>query len=107
MLDHLLDGPDEGFHTDFLVSEVELADGGQQGLHFRVVHHTENGIVEFGPGVGAATGFAVHGAPPLHVLPEGEAADFEFVEHIFNTFGVGLVEDYHYGFHDRVLSFKF
>ena len=97
--DHLLDVPDEGADADFLVALVEFADGLEELVDAVVGDDGEDGVVEFGPGVSAAMGVAVLVAAALDVLPEGEAADAEGVEHVFGTFVVGLVVDYKDTFH--------
>ncbi len=99
LLYHLLNIPDEGADAYLFVAFVQLADGEEEVLHLAVVDDGEDGVIHFGPGVGAAVRFAVDVAAPLHILPEGEAADGEDVEHVFDTFGVGLIENDEYAFH--------
>ena len=93
-LDHLVDGPDEGPDTDLFVALVEFADGEEEVLDFVVLDYGHDGVVEFGPGVGAAVRVSDFMTTALHVLPEGESADAEGVEHVFHTFVVGLIVYY-------------
>ena len=98
--DHLFDIPDKGADADFLVALVKFAHGGEEAFYFVVLDDGHDGVVHFGPGVGATVRVAVDVAASLHILPEGEAADAEFVEHVFHALRVGLIEDNHYTFHD-------
>ena len=97
--DHLLDVPDEGADAHLFVTLVEFADGEEQFVDFVVGDDGDDGVVHLGPGVGAAMGVAVDVAAALYVLPLAETADAEGVEHVFHALVVGLVVDYHYGFH--------
>ena len=90
----MLDIPDECPDTDFLIALVEFADGQEEVLDLVVLDHGHDGVVEFGPGVGAAVGITDLMATALHILPEGEAADAEGVEHVFHALVVGLVVYY-------------
>ena len=98
-LDHLFDVPDEGPDADLFVAFVEFAHGEEQVFHLVVVDHGHDGVVHFGPSVGAAVRVAVEVAASLHILPEGESADGEYVEQVFHALGVGLIEYDEYAFH--------
>ena len=89
--DHLLYVPDEGADADFFVALVELADGGEDVFDFFVGDNGHNGVVEFGPGVGATMRLAVLVSASLDVFPVGEAAHIERVEHILDALVVGLI----------------
>ena len=86
--------PDECAYAYLLVALVEFADGQEQFVDHLVWNDGKDSVVHLGPGVGAAVRVADVVAAPLHVLPEGEAAYAERVEHILDAFGAGLVEDY-------------
>ena len=77
---HLVDGPDEVADADFFVAAVELADGGEDVVDLGVVDDGHDGVVEFGPGMGAAVRVAVLMAAALDVFPKGEASNAERVE---------------------------
>ena len=94
LLYHLLDIPNEGADTYLFVAFVQFADGKEEGFDLVVVDDGHDGVVHFGPGVGAPVWVAVGMAASLHIFPKGEATDFKHVEHVFNTFGVGLIEYY-------------
>ena len=93
-LDHLFDVPDEGSDTDLFISLVEFADGEEELVDLVVGDDGEDGVVEFGPGVGATVWIADLMAAALDVFPLGEAPDAEGVEHVLDAFIVGLVVDY-------------
>lgn len=99
LLYHLLDIPYEGADTYLFVAFVQLADGEEEVLHLTVVDNGEDGVVHFGPGVGAAMGVAVDVAASLNILPEGESPDGEHVEHVFYALVVGLIVYDEYAFH--------
>ena len=86
--------PYESPDADLFVALVEFADGEEELVDLVVGDDGHDGIVEFGPGVGAAVWVADLVAASLDVLPEGEAADAEGVEHVFHSFVVGLVVYY-------------
>lgn len=90
----MLDVPDECAHAYLFVAFVQFADGKEEGFDLVVVDDGHDGVVHFGPGVGAPVWVAVGMAASLHIFPKGEATDFKHVEHVFNTFGVGLIEYY-------------
>ena len=88
---HLFDIPDEGADAYLLITFVEFADGGEKLVDLVVGDDGHDGVVEFGPCVGAAVRVADLMATALDVLPEGEASDAEGIEHVLHTFVVGLV----------------
>ena len=104
-LDHLLDVPDEGADADGFVAVVEFADGGEEFVDAVVFDDDHDGGVHLGPGVGAAAGFACAGAAALDLLEEGETGYLEFVEHVFHTLGISLIENYKYTLHILFLLF--
>lgn len=103
MLYHLVDGPNKGANTHFGVAFVETSDVEEKFLDLLVGDDGHDGVVHLGPGVGASMWVAVVVTATLDVLPEGESADAQFVEHEFDACVVGLVINDHYTFHDAIL----
>ena len=90
----MFDIPYECPDSDLFIALVEFADGEEELVDLVVGDDGHDGVVEFGPGVGASVRVADLVAAALDVLPEGEAADAEGVEHVFHSFVVGLVVYY-------------
>ena len=94
MSDHLFDVPNESADAYLFIALVEFADGEEEVFDFVVGNDGEDGVVELGPGVGAAVRVADLVATALDILPESESADAKGVEHVFDTFVIGLVVYY-------------
>ncbi len=95
----LLDIPNKSAYPHFLVAVVQLFDGLEQIVYLIVLNHGNDRGVHFRPGVGASAGFPVAGTSTLYVFKEGESADAQLVQQIFNTFRIGLVKYNKYSFH--------
>lgn len=91
--------PYESSYTYFFVAFVQFAHGEKEGFNFVVSYHGEDGVVQFGPCVGATVWVAIFIASALNVLPKGEASDGQDIKHVFDTLRIGLIEYDEYAFH--------
>ena len=94
--------PDEGTDADLLVAEVKFLDRLQERGHLFVLNDGDDTGVHLRPSVRTAAGFAAVGTTTLHLLEERKAFDTQYIQHIFDTAGIGLIEYDHNRFHNQL-----
>ena len=93
--------PDERSNTYFFVTKIKFLNGLKERRELFVLYHGDDAGVHLGPCVGATAGFTAVGSATLYLFEEREALDTQYVQHIFDTAGIGLVENNHYTFHKK------
>lgn len=94
-----LDAPYKGSNSHFLVSHIEFFNRLEERRHFVVIDDRDNTRVHLRPCMRTASGFAAVGTTTLHLLKEREALNAQYIQHIFNTAGIGLIENDHNTLH--------
>ena len=91
LVGHLFGVEHEGAQALLLSGEVQLVDVVEQRLHLFIRHKGQDGGIQGGPCVRAIVWLAIFGTPTLHLVPEGEPADFVLVQNFHHLIVEGLV----------------